>query len=405
MNRPLAVLLLAAAALPACKSEVVCTSTEVAHDGQCISLSSDPANCGAIGRACAAGETCTGGLCCDGATCPPAAYAACFNGNAVQGITADVVPVGAPVHTDSGPISLAWQGSALWAASSLSSTLDRMTVSPAGLVAAGPTPPLALPGGAFFDLEYVAERDGLLYVSNAAVGSLVVVDPAALSVRGAVELGTMSYPQGIAFSGTKAFVALNGTSALAVVDLGTSTSTTVDLSGLASPGHLALPSRLAVVGNRVYVTLWNLDTSWANPGHGLLAVVDAATGALVPGVNPVDLGAACQDPAALALLGDTLWVTCGWFPWNATGTSDITGAALVPVDVSGAAPAVGAPVPVSGAAPGPIGFCGGVGYVGDRFSGDVLRFHPASRTVTARGLACPATGGGSTFVADVACGR
>ena len=101
-SRAAAVLLLAAS-LAACKSEVVCTSDQVTCDGQCISLASDPANCGACGRSCGAGESCSAGLCCQGAQCPPAVYAACFNGSAVQGATATPVAVGAPVAVEIGP--------------------------------------------------------------------------------------------------------------------------------------------------------------------------------------------------------------------------------------------------------------------------------------------------------------
>jgi hypothetical protein len=398
-----------AASLPACKSEVVCTSAQVPQDGQCISLQSDPANCGAIGRACAAGETCSAGLCCQGSQCPPAVYAACFNGSAVQGATAGAAAVGAPVAVESGPIALAWRGSGLWVANSISNTLDRMTVSPAGLAADGAFPTLRVPtSGPFSDLEALAEKDGLLYVSNAALGTLLVVDPAQASpIVAEIALGSpYAYPQGIAFSATKAYVALNGTGAVAVVDLATRTLTrTIDLSALASPGGSPMPSRIAVSGGRAYVALWNLDASYAPAGHGRLAVVDTATDALVPGANPLDLGAGCLDPAGLAVQGTTLWVSCGFFPWNAASAADVTGAALVPVELSGAAPVVGTAVPVSLAAPGAIAFCGNVGWVADRFSGDLLRFDPVARAVTTRGLVCAPLSGSSSFVSDVACGR
>ncbi|MCX5731825.1 MAG: hypothetical protein NTY18_10860 [Deltaproteobacteria bacterium] len=119
----------------------------------------------------------------------------------------------------------------------------------------------------------------------------------------------------------------------------------------------------------------------------------------------MDLGSSCLNPAGLALSGNTLWVTCGFFPYTAVSAADITGAAFVPVALGAGAPIVGAAVPASGAAPGAITFCDGVGYVGDRFSGNVLRFDPAARAVTARGLVCAPTATGSSFVADVACGR
>ncbi len=409
MTSRAAALLLLTASIAACKTEVVCTSEQVTCDGQCISLRSDPANCGDCGRSCNPGESCSAGLCCQGASCPPAVYAACFNGNAVQGATAAPVPVGAPLPMDaSGPISLAWRGSSLWVANSISNTLNRMRVSPSGLAADGAFPTVSVPvSGPFSDLEFLAEWNGLLYVSNAAVGSLVIVDPDAASpIVAEVLLGDFSYPQGIAFAGGKAYVALNGSGEVVVVDLTARTVTRrIDLSTLASAGASALPSRLAVSGNRVYVTLWNLDATFSPAGPGRLAVIDATTDALVPSVNPVDLGGSCLNPAGIAVLGGTAWVTCGFFPYTATSAADITGASFVPVDVSGSVPLVGAAVPALLAAPGALSFCNGVGYAADRFSGNVLRFDPAAGAVTARGLVCPASGTGSSFVSDVICGR
>ena len=408
MNSRAAAVLLLAASLAACKSEVVCTTGQVLCDGQCTSLQSDASSCGACGRSCGAGESCSGGLCCQGDQCPPAVYAACFNGNAVQGSTGVPAPVGAPVAVETGPISLAWRGSSLWVANSISNTLDRMSVSPSGLSADGPFPTVSVPvSGPFSDLEFLAEWNGLLHASNAAVGSLVIVDPdAAPPGIAEVPLGDFAFPQGMAFAGNKAYVALNGSGEVVVVDLTARTVTKrIDLSSLASAGASALPSRLAVAGDRVYVTLWNLDASFSPAGHGRLAVIDATTDSLVPSVNPVDLGGSCLNPAGIAVLDGTAWVTCGFFPYTATSAADITGAAFVPVDVSGPAPVVGAAVPVELAAPGSLVFCNGTGFAGDRFSGDVLRFDPVARTVTSRGLVCPPPSTGSSFVADVACGR
>jgi hypothetical protein len=407
-SRAAAVLLLAASLL-ACKAELVCTIDQVTCSGQCTSLQSDAANCGNCGRSCDAGQSCSAGLCCQGDQCPPAAYAACFNGNAVQGATASAVPVGAPLPMDaSGPVSLAWRGSSLWVANSISNTLNRMTVSPSGLAADGAFPTVSIPvSGPFSDLEFLAEWNGLLHVSNAAVGSLLIVDPASASpIVKEIPLGDFSYPQGMAFRGNKAYVALNGSGEVVVVDLTSHVVTKrIDVSGLGLVPGGALPSRLAVSGDRVYVTLWNLDASYAPAGNGRLAVIETSDDTLAAGVNPVDLGSSCLNPAGIAVQGSTAWVTCGFFPWDAASAVDIRGAAFVPVDVSGAVPVVGAAVPAALAAPGALSFCNGVGFAADRFSGNVLRFDPAARTVTGRGLVCPPSGTGSSFVADVACGR
>ncbi len=394
--------------LAACKAEVVCTTQQVTCGGQCTSLASDPANCGTCGRTCAAGESCALGLCCTGENCFPAVYAACFNTDSVQGASSLLVPVGAPVAVDDGPISFAWRGPSLWVANSLSSTLDSMKETPVGLQIGG-TPSKVKIDGTKFDLEYVAERDALLYVSNAAVGSLVIIDPVATPpVLAEVPFGGFSFPQGIAFSGNKAYVALNGFgfNSVAVVDLVTRTLTkTIDLSGLVAPGANALPARMVVYGNRLYVTLWNLDANYFPAGNGLLAVVDTSTDRLAPAPNPIDLGVSCKNPGGIALLGGTAWVTCGFFAFTATNPAEIEGAAFVPVDVSGAIPAVGPAALATGTAPGPIVFCNGKGYAGDRFSGDVLRFDPTTMSITARGLVCPAIAGMSSYIPDLACAQ
>jgi hypothetical protein len=77
----------------------------------------------------------------------------------------------------------------------------------------------------------------------------------------------------------------------------------------------------------------------------------------------------------------------------------------VPVALGAGSPIAGTAVPATGFAPGAIAFCNGMGFVGDRFSGNVLRFDPSARAVTAHGLVCAPTATGSSFVADVACGR
>jgi hypothetical protein len=415
--------------LAGCSQEVVCTADQTTCGGACASLASDPANCGACGRTCGAGQSCQAGLCCDGAQCPPALHAACFNNATVQGATsgtgAGLAAVGAPVPVESGPVSLAWRGSTLWVANSLSNTLDALAASPAGLAPAGPLPTVAIPpSGPFNDLEFVAAWNGLLYVSNAAVGSVVVVDPSragAQAIVAEIDLGPGAYPQGMAFTGGKGYVALNGTDRIAVLDLAAAVADparavtrSIDVSSLASPGGRALPSRLVVLGGRLYATLWNLDASFAPAGAGRLAVVDVATDALVPGVNPVVLATPsaaepeCLNPGGLAALDSTLYATCGFFPWD---SPTVTGAAVVPVDVSGAAPRVLAPLvlagatPGAGTAPGAIAFCGPVAFLGDRASGTVLRYDPALGAVTAQAEICVPRPGGSGYVADVACGR
>jgi hypothetical protein len=139
--------------------------------------------------------------------------------------------------------------------------------------------------------------------------------------------------------------------------------------------------------------------TWRSPaGPGKLAVLDAAA----PGApRAIALGGgappdpACGNANGLALSGTTLWVTCAW------GGSH----AIVPVDVSGA-PAAGAAVDLSAASaagpftPAAIAFCGGMGYVGDLWSGRVARIRADGAPIDAAD-ACP-TGSWSS-VADLAC--
>ncbi len=402
--------------LPACSSQLVCASGELAISGRCVSLDTDPANCGAVGRACGAGESCSGGLCCLGTQCPPAVYAACFNTDSIQGATSDAVPVGAPFHMESsgaGPIAFAWSGADLWVANSMSNTLDRLAVSPTGLTAVGTLPSVTVPvSGPFPDLEAMAEQDGILYVANAAVGSLLVVDPSKASpIVAEVSLGdATSYPQGVAVQGTRAYVTLRGTDEIVIVDLPTrSVAKRLSVASMASPGGAAMPSRIVLGVDRAYVALWNLDAVtnpyvWTPAGNGRLAVVDTLNDTLAQS-TPVDLGASCLNPGGLAIQGVTLWVACGFQKFDASVPQPFRGASVVPVDVSGPTPLVGAAVPAGDHGPGSIAFCNGVGYAGDRYSGSVLRIDPAGRTVLDATAVCPPSAYGYAMVADVTCGK
>ncbi len=399
----------------------------------CVDLSTDRFHCGACGRACGTGESCRAG------DCVASLYLACYNTNEVREATLDLAPAGLPLPVDTGPISLAWLGDTLYAANSLSNTLSALRFDPPAPRVAGAF--TVLSSGGFMDLEYVAAGGGLLYVSNASVGTLVVVDPA----RGVVdEVPLPAPPAGIALAGGKAYVAVNdffnpASSGVAVVDVSGEAACQPDpgapacsagspctggkvcVNGrcqvgcgkllrtisippaLASAGGAPMPSRLALAGGRLYVTLWNLDPmTFAPTGSGRLAVIDAATDALLggPGLAPVDLGADCLDPGDLATSGTTLWVTCGYYDFF--GTKQVNGGGFVPVDLSVDPPAVG-PVVKSTFAPGALAFCGGAGYAGDRGSGSVLRLDPGARQVTGSAALCPPMNG-NAYVSAIACG-
>ncbi len=178
---------------------------------------------------------------------------------------------------------------------------------------------------------------------------------------------------------------------------------TIDLAAVAgaadAPG-LPFPSKALAVGGKVYVTLSNLkkpdpsSTFYFQPaGSGRLAVVDTAR---ADAVSIVDLGPACGNPSGLALRGTTLWVACGSFSYAADWPGRV-----VPVELSGAAPAVGAAVDVSAVVPNGVAFCGGQGYVPDQASGKVLRFDPSTGLAEAPVDLCPVQG--FAYVADLAC--
>jgi hypothetical protein len=425
-----------AAALSACSKEKVCASDQVLCADACARLDTDPGNCGACGHACAQGQVCTAGACvfgtaqncgalgrtcgtgetCRSGSCIADLYLACFDTNEVREATSALAPAGVPVATAAGPISLAWLGDALAVADSINGTVEVLRFDPPGVRART----IAIPAGnvGFSDLEFVTAAGGLLYVSNAAANVLDVLDPVALRIADEIPLGAgFVNPQGILVTGTKAYVALNGSSEVVVVDVSPSAACTAPPCGavtkrialpasFASPGGAPMPARLALVGGKLYVTLWNLDPATFSPaGSGRLAVVDTASDALVAdaGSAPIDLGSACQNPADVAAVGTVLHVTCGYATFATPPV--ISGAAIVPVDVSSATPAVGTPLPLPAYNPGDLAFCGTAGYVGDRASGAVLRYDPASSSITSTQTLCPPPSQGSAaFVAALACG-
>ena len=143
----------------------------------------------------------------------------------------------------------------------------------------------------------------------------------------------------------------------------------------------------------MYVALANLKLGawgyYTDPaGNGKLAVIDTAAD---DAVTFVDLGPGCTNAGGLALAGGVLWVACG-----ASGT-------LVPVDLSGGAPAPGDPVAFGGFAPGKLAFCSGSGYVTDQWSGTVIRFDPSGVEAPASAEICPMSDAGWAWAADIEC--
>lgn len=384
----------------------------------CVDPLSDRFNCGACGNACAAGETCRAGA------CRADLEVACYATNEVVPVAADLSPAGASWILPAQPTALAIMGGAVYSANGWPASLSVLP-----LDSALPPSHTSLAGN---DLEAIVAHDNVLLVANAGIGSLVVASPsgAVLDEIAMPRQQSGPNPRSIAVVGSTAYLPLygNGTDAtsgqsVAKVDLsalgacvaGTAGSCgavlgEIDLLSVAgasdAPG-LPFPSAALAVGGSVYVTLANLAqdtiscgtgcsyTGYVKPaGDGKLAVVNPAAGDAVSVVNLTG----CGNPGALALLGSTLWVSCGSGSYPALAPS-----ALVPVDLAVSPPAAGAALPLSGIVPGALAFCGGVGYVTDQWSGAVVRFDPATRTVEAPVTVCPTAAAGWAWAADVAC--
>lgn len=383
--------------------------------GACVDTETDPYHCGACGRACAPGQSCRAGA------CSADLHVACFNTTEVLPVTADLAAAGPGRKVPGGPIALAVLGNAVYSANNWPSA--GLSVLPFDPAAATFTRPLSASNQ---DVQHVATSAGVLLVTNADAGTLVVLDPSAAVLDEIPFLNQQSYPNPHGFDVVDgvAYVALFGSGPgngqrIARVDLSGlatcvaqggdcgATDGEIDLLGVAGahdPAALPFPAQVLAAGQKVYVTLQNLteDCSdfgcfYAKPGGtGRLAVIDRAKG---DAVSVVDLGEGCLNPTGLALHERTLWVACG-----AVFYADVAPGALVPVDVGGATPVVGEPLDVSPLVPGKLAFCGGVGYVGDQGSGDVLRFDPVTRSLEAPVLVCP-PGAFFTSVSDVACPR
>jgi len=388
-----------------------CPERFTACGRSCVDLVADRFHCGACGNACAAGQACR-----DGA-CRSDLWVACYATGEVIPVTADLAPAGDSRLTPAGPGSLAVLGGAVYSANGGSSA----SVSVIPLDPSLPQRDVTLEG---WDLEHVGAHENVVLASNAAIGSIVVLAPSGdvLDELAMPRQQSGPNPHGFAAAGSTVYVALYGSGpgsgqSIAKVDLsalpacaaGAASCGTVggeidllDVPGSADAPGLPFPSEAAAAGGRIYVTLANLAedvTPWGNfyvkpSGNGKLAVVDPGAG---DAVSIVDLPG-CGNPGALALLGSTLWVSCGSFSYP-----DLAPSALVPVNLRASPPAVGAPLAIPAIVPGKVAFCGGMGYVTDQASGAVVRFDPAAGTAEDPVVVCPQSTFGWAWAADVAC--
>ncbi len=384
-------------------------------------------SCGACQRSCGTNERCTSGRCVSDL------YLACWNSDEVREATGALAAAGIPRPVAPGPIGLAWSGELLAVASAKAGgaeTLSAFRFDPPGVRRST----LLETSFAAPDFEYLAAHEALLYVSHASLGTLLIVTPSGSIVDEVrlVPAGSPNpNPQGIAFdSGDRAYVALAGTGEVVVLDVSQALACALgaqsrpcatvlarlDLAPLASTGALPMPARIAATGGRAFVAMWNLDAYFGVPAGstGRLAAIsgstldfDATFAGTASGV--IDLGPDCLDASDVAAYGGKLYVTCGAFDYSNYPTVTIQGAGIVPVDVSGAVakvlPAVATPVDAQPVAPGKLAFCGSTGYVGDRNSGRVFLFDPASGSTTlGTGVELCPPSNGFAFVADIACG-
>jgi hypothetical protein len=408
----------------------------------CVDLQRDPYHCGDCGASCAPGQACRQGA------CHSDLQVACGATSQIVPLDADLSPAGGARAVTAGLTTLAVGDGVIYAGSGYpSAAVDLVPLDARAVV---PVTSVPLAGT---DLEGIAIHHNVVFVSNASVDTLVILSPLGAKLD-EIPLGDQQAgpnPRGLAFVGTRAFVALGGSDAssgqaVAVVDLsglaacaatgdaapacgggGSCPSgrhcidqvcrlpcgrydRSIDLKavpGAFDPPGAPFPSRAVAVGDRVYLSLGNLAyadlgggfAGWFKPaGHGRLAVIDTAHD---DAVSVIDLGAECGNPGGLAVDGATLWVACGSLSFGGEWPGRV-----VPVDLrTGTAPRPTPPLAVATGAIVPAGVvvCGGSGYVPDMASGQVLRFDSLTGVAGTPVAVCPDGPYGFAWVSDLAC--
>ncbi len=432
---------------PYCKTDVqgtgcvaTCPTGQDACGTSCVDLQSSLRHCGTCGHACAPGEACRAG------TCHADALVACYWTSEVVPVSPDLAPAGPSFSTgDAGPQAITILGGFAYAVTGYPAA--SFVATPLG--ATVPATVVRLPGS---DLSAITSYENLLFVANASVGTIEVLDPSGtiLDEIPLPDQASWPNPRSIAFVGSRAYVVLSqppsiqkvaridfsNVAACAAPDPGAPACGVglpacdasrrcvagacrircgevygeIDLAVAGATDGAAVPSPegIAAIGSRVLVPLANVEnaevtcdgftfTWYLRPaGSGRLAVIDAAAN---DALSIVDLGPDCKAPSEIAADGTRAWIACGSMCF-----SDLAPGSFVPVDLSGATPLVGAATSVAPVTGGAIAVCGGHGFVADvRKTGVVVPFDPATGVAGDAVAVCPFDAYSNSLASGIAC--
>ncbi|MFH1311590.1 MAG: FlgD immunoglobulin-like domain containing protein [Candidatus Eisenbacteria bacterium] len=147
--------------------------------------------------------------------------------------------------------------------------------------------------------HYDVEEDMIFVINRYLADNIQIVEPGqGFSTIGQYSVGNGSNPHDIRLaSDTKAYVSRYEWKTLLIVHPYTGDSLgTIDLSPLADADGIPEMDRMEIVGDRLFVTLNNIDRfTWLPAGAGKIAVIDTETDTLVdcdpliPGIQPIVL--------------------------------------------------------------------------------------------------------------------
>jgi hypothetical protein len=280
--------------------------TAVECNGSCITLSTDPNNCGTCGNVCPQGYGChaTPNGTVPG-TCLPDAVVLCNAGSVSPIRDSPVQPVagpGAPAGSFPGGLGILGDGLLVAAEGSL------LELALEDFTKVSPEAPLLGGGPDFLEVDTRSDAGSWVYVVDGAVNTLTVLTgpPAAsaqvllpdggvqalgLSLDGGYIFGPSTVPEPYARVGNEIFVPLYGSSPPeqiaggTVVRLDVSNPSvpllvgTYDLNGVVLQSFdggptIPRPSQALFHGSSVYVVLNNLDVDYAAAGPSVLVKID-----------------------------------------------------------------------------------------------------------------------------------